>query len=310
MKFSDELAEELHKPLRHKFPKRRVMVQGIDDTWAADLVEMGTLSRHNKGSKYLLTIIDIFSKFGWIVPLKDKKGSSVVKAFRKVFRDSSRRPKKLWTDKGREFYNKDVRQFLSPGTELYSTDNEEKSSVVERWNRTMKERMFRYFTANSTRTYIDVLPDIVNRYNNSKHRSTGMTPNQASQKENEGKVYFHLYKDVPPRVKPKLSIGDRVRITKRKGIFEKGYTPRWTEETFVVTEVLPTQPPTYKISDQRGEVIQGSFYEQELQKTDQSTFRIEKVLRKRTRNGMKELFVKWQGYPTSFNSWIKESDLV
>lgn len=124
------------------------MVQGVDDTWTADLVDTSAFAKDNKGVKFLLSIIDVFSKYGWLVPLSDKKGVTVNQAFATVFKNSGRTPKKLWTDKGTEFYNKDVKQLLSThGITLYSTENEEKSSVVERWNRTMKEKMFKYFSA-------------------------------------------------------------------------------------------------------------------------------------------------------------------
>jgi len=172
--------------------------------------------------------------------------------------------KKLWVDKGKEFYNKDVRKLIS----IYSTENEEKSSVVERWNRTMKERMYKYFSANSTGRYIDILDGLVARYNKTKHSSIKMTPVEASKKSDESKVFSNLYvKDIYSKIsKPKLKLGDTVRITKKKSIFDKGYTPRWTEEIFTISQVQHTDPPTYKITDTNGEEIQGSFYEQELQK--------------------------------------------
>ena len=300
IQWSDQLAEELHKPVRRKFPGRRVIVHGIDDIWAADLVEMQPFSRYNKGYKYLLTVIDIFSKYGWIRPLKDKKGESVAEAFKDIMKTSKRKrpkgkrskgaahkvgaptegrkPNKVWVDKGKEFYNKHVKDILN----IYSTENEQKSSVVERFNRTMRERMFKYFTANSTNVYIDVLDDLVKRYNNTKHSSIGMTPVEASKDKNEKDVHENLYGDMgDKKFKPKYNLGDYVRIAKKKGIFEKGYTPRWTEEVFKVVEILHTNPVTYKLKDLNGEEITGSFYEPELQKSKQQVFRIDKVLEKR-----------------------------
>ena len=151
-------------------------VRGIDEIWAADLVDVQLLSKFNDGVRYLLTVIDIFSKHGWMVPLKKKTGSVVATAFKSIFSDG-RTPKKIWVDKGKEFYNKDVKSLLeSKSCSLYSTENEEKSSVVERWNRTMKEKMFKYFSANSTRRYIDVLDDMVKKYNSTWHSSIKMTP--------------------------------------------------------------------------------------------------------------------------------------
>lgn len=301
LKWSDELAEELHKPVTRKFERRRVYVKGIDDIWAADLVDMQSFAKFNKGVKYLLTVIDIFSKFGWIIPLKDKSGKSVAEAFKKILKD--RRPTKVWVDKGTEFYNRYVKDLV----ELYSTENEEKSSVVERWNRTMKEKMYKYFTANSTQKYIDVLDEMVKQYNNTKHSSIRMTPIEASKEKNENTVWRTLYADMEKdRITPTLSVGDKVRITKKKKTFEKGFTPRWTEEVFTVSRVLYTIPPTYKIKDYNNDEIQGSFYRKELQKSAQKVYRIEKVL-KRSKNKM---YVKWKGYPNSFNSWIQDKDIV
>jgi len=212
-----------------------------------------------------------------MIPLKNKTGTEVASALQKVFKE--RKPEKLWVDKGKEFYNKHVRQLV----ELYSTENKEKSNVVERWNRTMKDKMFKYFTANSTMKYIDIVDEFVNRYNNTVHSSIKMTPTEASKKENKNEVWRNLYGDYSPpeRKKLKFSIDDNVRITKKKSIFEKGYTPRWTEEVSVVSEVRYTDPITYKLKDFNGEEINGSFYEQELQKTTQEMFRIEKVIRRK-----------------------------
>ena len=146
--WAQNLANELHQPIRRQFPKRRVISYGIDNIWAADLVEMGKFSKWNKGIKYLLMVIDVFSKFGWIRPLKDKRGQTVADAFRSIFRE--RKPKMLWTDKGSEFFNEIMKDLLHKnGVKLYTTENEEKSSVVERWNRTMKEKLFRMFSANN-----------------------------------------------------------------------------------------------------------------------------------------------------------------
>jgi hypothetical protein len=285
------------------FRKRRVVVNGVDEIWAADLIDMQSFAKFNSRNKYLLTVIDVFSKYGWIVPLKSKTGAEVAEAFNTIFKEG-RRPGKLWVDKGKEFYNKNVKEL---GVELYSTENEEKSCVVERWNRTMKERMFKYFTASSTRKYVDVIGEMVDNYNTTRHSSIKMTPVAASEKKNERIVWLNLYGNEPaPKLTFKFKVGNKVRITKKKGIFDKGFTPRWTEEIFTVSQLQYTDPPTYKITDNNGEEIQGTFYEQELQKTNQEMYRIEKVVR---RKGNKSL-VKWVGYPQSFNSWVDNAELV
>ena len=296
------LAEELHKPIKRKFNKRRVLVSGIDKIWAADLADMTALNKDNEGINFLLLVIDIFSKYGWIVPLKNKKGETVANALKTIFKE--RKPEKLWTDKGREFYNKDVKDLV----ELYSTENEEKSSIVERWIRTIKEKMWKYFTDNNTYNYMDVLPELVEDYNNTVHSSTKLTPIDASKKKNELTVWRNLY---PDRFKineltPKFSVGDEVRITKKKKVFEKGYTTRWTEEIFTIKEIQNTDPITYKLEDLQGEEIKGTFYKPELQKTEQQVYRIEKIIKKEKNKSL----VKWKGYSDKFNSWVDNKDLI
>jgi len=218
-------------------------VNGIDQIWAADLVEMQAFSKFNRGVRYLLTIIDVFSKYGWMLPLKDKTGKSVADTFKEIFKKSKQKPENLWTDKGREFYKKHVKEL---GVEHYSTENEEKSSVAERWNHTMKEKMFKYFTANNTNKYIDVLDDFVERYNNTRHSSIKMTPVEASTKENEVRVYRNLYPDLTRRpMRAKFKTGEKVQIQKKKGLFEKGFTQNRTEEVFTVSKIQRTNPVTY-----------------------------------------------------------------
>ena len=278
------------------------MVSGIDKIWAADLADMTAFKDYNDGYTFLLLVIDTFSKYGWIIPLKNKKGETVADALKDIF--EKRKPEKLWTDKGTEFKNKNVKKLI----EIYSTENEEKSSIAERWIRTMKEKMFKYFTDNNTYKYIDVLPDLVEDYNNTVHSSTKLTPIDASKKKNELTVWRNLYPDryKTSRLNPKFSVGDEVRITKKKKDFEKGYTTRWTEEIFTIKEIRETNPITYKLEDLQGEEIKGTFYEPELQKTEQQIYRIEKVIEMEKGRS----FVKWKGYSDKFNSWVDNKELI
>ena len=169
--------------------------------------------------------------------------------------------------------------------------------------------MWKYFSANNTKKYIDILDDLIEKYNNTYHRSIGRTPVDARKPSSYQYVFKKLYTKKVIQ-KPKFKIGDKVRISKKKKQFEKGFTPNWTEEIFTISDVKDTNPPTYHIQDLKGESVKGSFYEAELQKSTQDVFRIEKVIKKRTRkNGEKEVYVKWTGYSSDFNSWIPISEL-
>jgi hypothetical protein len=180
VRWTDKLADELHKLVRRHFRKRRVIVRGIDAVWAVDLIDMQHYAKDNDNFKFILAVIDVFSKFGWMRTLKNKTGVEVAHALSDIITSSGRKPKQVWCDKGTEFYNKHVKKLV----DLISSQNEEKSSVVERWNSTMKNRMFKYFTANNTRRYVDVLNDMVSQYNNTKHSAIKMTPVNVSNPEN------------------------------------------------------------------------------------------------------------------------------
>ena len=170
----------LHKPVRYNFPRNRVIVTGIDDQWQADLVDVSSLARFNKGYKFLLTCIDVFCKFSWVVPLKNKSGESLVNGFQSIL-DLGRSPDKLQTDKGTEFLNRNFQSLLKENSiHFFTTNSELKASVVERFNHTLKTRMWKYFTEKNNRVYIDILQDIVHGYNNSYHRSIGRAPASVS----------------------------------------------------------------------------------------------------------------------------------
>jgi hypothetical protein len=253
-------AKELHKPIIRKFKRRKVIVHKIDDIWSADLVDMQPFSRQNKGYRYLLTVIDIFSKFAWAIPLKTKTGKEMIEAFEILIKD--RKPNKLWTDAGKEFVNQNFKKFLlDNGIELYQTFNEGKAVVIERFNRTLKEKMYRYFTETNGNKYLDNLPKLISNYNNTIHSTIKMTPTEGSKLENANKIH---YSSEVTKDKPKFKIGDRVRIYKYKKLFSKGYETNWTKEIFEISEIKPTSPITYKIRDLNGEEILGSFYKQEL----------------------------------------------
>ena len=293
---NEQLAEELHKSIIKKFKKRKVYSTFKVNIWGVDLADMQLLSKYNKGIRFLLCAIDIFVKYDWVVPLKDKKGISIVKAFQSILKQSNRKPNKIWVDKGSEFYNAYFKKSLRDNDiVMYSTHNEGKSVVAERFIRTIKSKIYKYMTSISKNVYIDKLDDIVDKYITIKMKPIDVKDN----------TYINADKEINNK-DPKFKVGDHVRISKYKNIFTKGYMPNWSEEVFVIKKVKNTVPWTYVINDLNGEETTGTFYEKELQKTNQEEFRIEKVIR---RKGDK-LYVKWKGYDNSLNSWIDKASLV
>ena len=299
------LSKELHKPKRKNYVRRKIIVNHIDEIFAADLVEMQKFSKMNKGYRYLLTCIDIFSKYAFVIPLKDKKGITIKNALQKIF--NKRKPKFLWTDNGKEFYNNQVNDLLEKNNiKLYSTNNSEiKSSVIERFNRTLKNIMYKKFTENNNTIFYNIIDKLVNEYNNKYHRTIKMTPVEASKKINENKIK-QIYNFEKTNKIAKFKIGDHVRISLNKNIFEKSYETNWTEEIFVIYDIKYSNVPYYYLKDLNDEKLDGTFYEQELQKTNLTLYVIEKIIK--TKND--KLFVKWRGYNNSFNSWINKKDVI
>ena len=256
------LADELHKPIIKKFNNKKVYSQFKDNIWGVDLADMQSLSKKNKGIKYLLCAIDLYSKYAFVAPLKDKKGISVTNGFNKIIKKSGRKPNKIWVDQGSEFYNHVFKKCLSRNNIImYSTYNEGKSVVAERFIRTLKNKLYKHMTATGKNVYYDVLDDIVNKYNNTKHNTIKIKPKDVG--NNNKRVYIDEHNEIRSRFK----VGDRVGISKFKNIFAKGYMPNWSREIFIVNKINDTVPYTYNIKDLNGEKIIGSFYDRELQKS-------------------------------------------
>ena len=302
------LAYTLHKPRRRNFPTAPVVVFGIDEQWAADLVEVQTLAKYNKGARYILTVVAVFSKYAWVRPLKKKTGDEVVKAFTSIFREG-RQPQRLQTDDGKEFYNSKVQTYLSKEkVHHFSTKGDTKASVVERINRTLKERLYRYFTAKNTLKYGETLQAVVQDYNRTPHSSIGMAPNGVTI-ANSAQVWDRLYRKRLKRTqRVHLKVGDRVRLNKKFCTLKKSYLPGWTEEVFIVDRVKPGPIPAFRITEWDGTPIEGTFYTQDLQKvqvSDDDLFRVEKVIRRKGR----KLFMRWKGWPVKYDSWIDKKDV-
>ena len=287
---------------------------GIDDIWSCDLVEMQAFAAANNGYRYMLNVIDVLSKYAWSVPLKDKTALSTLNAFKEIVNKSNRKPSKIWCDKGKEFYNKFMDEWLKENSiTRYSTYSEHKFCIIERYNRTLKTKMFKRFSALNTRKWLDILPTLLTQYNATKHSTTKMTPVEASQKKNEALLLLRQEQrqELPSAAAAsKFKVGDKVRISRIKGIFEQGYLPNWSEELFEVIKVKNTTPPTYILKDWNNQEIGGSFYNEELQRATQEIFRIEKILRKKKVKGVEYGLVKWLGHNDKFNSWEPMSEII
>ena len=218
---------------------------------------MQSLSRYNKEIKYLLCAIDLFSIYAWVIPIKCKKGASIVNAIQNIISEG-RKPNKIWVDQGSEFFNKSFTNFLKMNNiEMYLTFNKGKSVVAERVIRTLKNKMYKHMTAISKNVYVDVLDDIVNKYNDAVHKTIKMKPIDVTDDS------FVEYNEESNKKDAKFKVGDHVEISKYKNIFAKGYAPNWSEEVFAINKINSTVPWTYAISDLNGEEITGSFYEKE-----------------------------------------------
>ncbi len=310
----------LHKPVRKRFPRNRYVVFGPNELWQADLNDMRGLSKYNDGVNYLLTVIDVFSKRLYVEPLKRKSGDDVAAAFQRIFA-SHTPPRCLQTDKGTEFIGAKVNRLFKQNNVRYvTTQNPDvKAAVVERANRTLKTRMWRYLTYKNTFRYLDALDKLVDSYNLSTHRALGKRVSpmdvEKGDKRTIYQVWRHMYggSKLPKRSKPKFKPGDTVRIAKEKGTFAKGYETNWSKELFKVDHEYGSHPlPLYTLCDLNDKPLVGRFYEQELQKvtvTPHRLYQIDKILDTKGIGRSKRHLVKWKGYGDDFNSWIPASEV-
>ncbi|VVC45587.1 Ribonuclease H-like domain,Integrase, catalytic core,Chromo/chromo shadow domain [Cinara cedri] len=259
-----DIALDLHKPVRRNYIRRTV------------------------------NVYDCFTKYVWAVPLKSKTGKEVTKAMSDIL--TYRSPMLLQLDNGKEFYNLSFDTLMAKhNVKKYSTFSTTKAFIVERFNRTLKGNMFRAFTANGSREWVSILPQLIEKYISSKHRTTGMTPIQADQ--NPSSVMLNQ-RSIPVR-KKKFIVGDKVRVSVNKGVFTKGYLPNWSTEVFTVVKINNTLPFTYRLEDYKGNPIIGCFYTEEINKTSfPHDYLVEKIVR---RNGDR-ILVKWLGFDSLHNS--------
>lgn len=305
-----KVVEELHRNVRKNFVRRSYIMTAIDDTFQADLIEMRQYATQNKGYKYILVVIDTFSKYVWTSPLIDKSGLKVTNAMKSIFDRCGRICRNLHTDKGKEFFNVHFKNLMKlKNINHYSTFTNKKASIVERLNRTLLGKLWQRFTLNGNQKWLNEIRSVTSEYNNTKHSTIKMKPVDVT-KSIEHELLTTVYKKnhtIDVQAKQKFKINDEVRISKSKTIFEKGYKPNWSTELFTITNVHPTQPITYTLKDMNEQTIKGKFYDCELMKTEEpNVFLVERIIRRK--NGM--CLVKWLGFGDAYNTWIEESDLI
>lgn len=307
----------LQKPARKSFKNPRVVVNRIDEQYDMDLIDVSSLSKNNDGITYLLVVIDIFSRYLWIQPLRNKTGTQVAKALDKVFSEG-RICEKLRSDNGKEFVNNVVKEYLkSKNIYHFTTQNSPKANYAERIIKTVKGMLFKYFQKKRTYRYIDILSDIVTSYNLTPHKSLNYVAPENVTKENEANLWAYMYlkPSKVKRVRPFLfKRNDIVRLSHTNMVFKRSYDEQFSKEVFKITKRFRVQNiPQYKIRDMKNYLIKGNFHEAELQKIEKdedALWLIEKVVRKRKRNGQMQYLCKFEGFDDSFNQWIPEKDTI
>lgn len=317
----------MNKSLKRRFKRARVFTAGIKDQYDIDLMDVSFHSKQNDGVKYLLVVIDVFTRYVWISPLQNKTGASVLRALEECFKERGP-PRKVRSDAGKEFLAKQVQSyFKSVNIKHFVTQGESKSNYVERVIKTLRSLMHRFMKKARSFRYIDSLQTLVSNYNKTPHSSLGNKAPIEINEENEvdqiASQYLTLKTKNPPKksFKKKIikkrktsfrfKIGDSVRISHVKHAFEREFMEKYTGEIFTIKgRALKQDIPMYRLQDLGGEELVGSFYQAELQKVEKpEVWEVEKVLRKSRRNKKSYVLVKWLHFPSSFNSWIPESDL-
>jgi len=305
-----------HRPAKQNFPRQKILMSYMDQQWDADIMDMSKFAKFNQGYKYLAIFIDIFSRYVWVERMKTKKPKEMINVMKIVFSEG-RKPDYLRTDKGSEYTAGQTKLYLrAQQIKHFYAINAIHASYAERFIRTLKGKLYRYFTKQNTYKYVHILQDMVDSYLDSKHTSTGYKPASIT-KDNQQEVYEKLY--LPQQlieerkiVKYKYKVGDYVHLSMARRSFHKGYKDTFTQEIFVISRQIRSHPPRYKVKDLMDEKLEGSCYEHELQAaeySDDTVFPIDKVLYYTTKNKVRMAKVRWQGYPAKFDSLIEAADI-
>jgi L-rhamnose mutarotase len=303
--------------MRRKFPTRKYKTSGPNEMWQMDLMEMIPYSKINGGNKYILTCVDAYTRFARALPVKNKDAKSMSEAISKMLSGKST-PRHIQTDLGKEFYNKSVQDlFVKHKINHYSVHSQFKAALVERFNRTLRERLSRFFTHQRNKKWVATLPKIINAYNHSSHRGLrGKRPIDLMENNNlDDWEAQDKATNVKQRRKTLYPVGALVRISRLSASpFRKNFDQNWSEEIFRIASVDKKDIPVmYVLKDLKDEVIEGKFYHEELQNVGEtlpSVYRIEKVIRTRGKGKNMQYLVKWYGYDDSRNSWISKDQFV
>lgn len=257
-----------HKQRRNKFVRRKVEVHESFYLWQADLVFLKKIKKYNDNFAYLLTVIDCFSRYAYVVPIKNKTSAAVIEGFIKIFKLSTQRPKYLQCDQGSEFFSRECQKFLrNNDVQLCHNYSDFKACVVERFNRTLLDRLSKLISHTQNYRYIEVLQHVVQSYNASIHSAIGISPKDVTN-ENAMDAWLYDHRKIIYQKKKKstLNLHDSVRLLKKSKTFEKGYMPTHTSEIYQIAEIIDTNPICYRIRDSKNQKVMGIFYQQELQK--------------------------------------------
>ena len=255
-----------YKPVKKVFSRRKTIASHIDAIWQGDLVVLNQIKQENSNFSYILTCIDLVSRFAFAEPTRTKSPKDVVKAFDIIIKRSGRKPVKLHTDAGNEFKGKHAQSYFKENNIIhYTSFSDMKAAVCERFNKTLKTKMFKFFEKKASLRYVDNLQSMVNAYNNAPHRSLRYhSPSEVNEKNQ--KYFWRLQFPVKRNEKPVFKVGDYVRLSRYATVFRKSYLRSYTNELFIIHEIKHTIPICYKIKDMNGSIIHGIFYKQELSK--------------------------------------------
>lgn len=311
-------AYSLHRNARTNFSRNIIYVPGPNIQFCCDLIDLNPFKKQNSSFRYILLVLDCFTKYAFAEPLKTKGKLETLAAFKKIIKSAPALPKLLQTDMGTEFINDKMKAYLkSKKIKLFVSDGVKKNSICERAIKTIKDKLFRYFDKNFTRNWVDILDGIIATYNASYHRSIGRSPDSVNFHNSE-KVFLKLYGKKISRQRPKLSVGDVVRIRRLLRFVDKAYENRWSRAVYIISRG-PKYPkfgslPMYEIKHvDTGKKIPGSYYEHDLLRVDRKIFLddfifpIEKKIKYRVKNKVREVYVKWLGYDT--HGWVPVKSL-